>query len=285
MSLSSPEELVGFLRGYLKQANKEQARPEYADYDVQVLPVDYSDHRALCYALQGVHLVISTFSGTEQLSLINAAGHSGVRLFVPAEFEGSLSRRPSRNDPLDRGSSQALSLLRQWTQSSRMKYTVFSCGIFMERFLPYGLGSLSIGFGSGAAGVGDFLVDFNNATAEYVERDARGHSVRVCLTSVYDVARFVVAAIEIGPGNWPREFTMRGDRMSVRDLVGACSQARNSKPKMMPQDGETFVVVFSNRITQSPLATSDDRCRMFSRMQPTGPSKETTKEHFTTRDF
>lgn len=172
-------------------------------------------------------MVISTVSGNEQLNLINASGRGRVRVFVPSEFEGSLTKRPSRNDPLDRGSSEAIALLRQW--SSRMKFTVFSCGIFMERFHPYGLGSFDIGYGSGASGAGDFLVDLTNATAEYPERDSKGHSVRVCLTSVYDVVRFIIAAIDMGPSHWPREFTMCGDRLTVRDLVSACSGGGSSE--------------------------------------------------------
>ncbi|KAK5987175.1 hypothetical protein PT974_11295 [Cladobotryum mycophilum] len=204
------------------------ARPEFDPFDVQVHVVDYHDHGSLGYALQGVDLVISTISGNEQLNLIDASGRGRVRVFVPSEFEGSLNRRPSRNDPLDRGSSQALALLRQWAESSRMKYTVFSCGVFMERFHPYGLGSFDIGYGSSASGPGDFLVNLSTATAEFPDRDSKGHSVRVCLTSVYDVVRFVVAAVDIGPSRWPREFTMCGDRLAVRDLVSACSSAANT---------------------------------------------------------
>lgn len=202
-------------------------------FDVQVHVVDYTDHSSLVYALQGVDLVFSTISGSEQLSLINAAGQSRVRLFVPSEFEGSVSRRP-RDDPLDRGSAQALSLLQEWAAVSQMTYTVFSCGILMERLHPFGLASYDMGFESGQSGAGDFLVDMSQGTAEYAERDAKGHTVRVCLTSVNDLVRFVVAAVDIGPGNWPTELKMRGDRLSVRDLVATCSLIRNGEPPYRP---------------------------------------------------
>ncbi|KAF4955123.1 hypothetical protein FSARC_11924 [Fusarium sarcochroum] len=204
-------------------------RPEYAALDVQVMHVDYDDGNSLSYALHGVNLVICTFSGNEQLNLINAAAQSGVQFFVPSEFEGCIEKRPE-TDPLDTyaHSFQARNLLRRWAKSSQMKWTMFSCGIFMERFLPQGLGSLMIGYGSGVANAGSYLLDMNSYTAEYVERNARGHTVRICLTSVYDVARFVVAAIDLGPANWPREFTMRGDRLSVRDVVGQVSRTLNA---------------------------------------------------------
>jgi hypothetical protein len=110
-----------------------------------------------------------------------------------------------------------------------LKYTVFTCGVFMERFHPYGLAHFGIGYGSGISNAGDYIVNINNGSAEYAEFDSTGEPMRVCLTSVYDVARFVVAAVDLGPGNWPHEFTMRGDRMSLRALVGSCSLARDSK--------------------------------------------------------
>ncbi|KAG6035070.1 hypothetical protein E4U41_006263, partial [Claviceps citrina] len=221
------------------------ARPEFAQLDVQLHVVDYTTPESLTFALQGVDLVVSTVSGPAQLSLINAAGRARVRVFVPSEFEGSIGKRPSSSsssshshphphphphphhqEPPDRGSAQALALLRQWEAASRMRYTVFACGLFMERFHPYGLGYLNIGYGTGVAGPGGYLVDVESRTAEYAERNAKGHAVRVCLTSVYDLVRFIVAAIGLGPRTWPHEFTMRGDRMSVRDVVGTCCQVR-----------------------------------------------------------
>ncbi|KAK2593985.1 hypothetical protein QQS21_008295 [Conoideocrella luteorostrata] len=203
-------------------------RPEFGQLDVQLHVIDYSNEASLTFALQGVDLAISTISGTEQLSLINAAGRARVRVFVPSEFEGSLSKRPSQhNDPLDRGSVAAIALLKHWESTSRMRYTVFTCGIFMERFHPYGLGYLNIGYGSGVSAAGDYLLDINHNTAEYAAVNSKGHTVRVCLTSVYDVVRFIVAAIDLGPRNWPHEFTMRGDRMSVEEVVRTCSRVRN----------------------------------------------------------
>ncbi|KAK2603567.1 hypothetical protein QQS21_004247 [Conoideocrella luteorostrata] len=202
-------------------------RPEFQPLDAQLHLVDYSDEHSLTFALQGVDLVISTISGTEQVSLINAAGRARVRHFVPSEYEGPLSKRPLHDDPLDRGSAAAIVLLNHWESTSRMRYTVFTCGIFMERFHPYGLGYLNIGYGSGVSAAGDYLLDINGNTAEYGALNSKGHIVRICLTSVYDLVRFIVAAIDLGPGNWPHEFTMRGDRMSVEEVVRTCSRVRN----------------------------------------------------------
>lgn len=211
-------------------SNQKQDRSEYYEsLDVQVMQVNYDDFSSLAYALHGVNLVISIVNGNEQLNLINAAAQSGVQYFVPREFEGSIEKRPGDPDPLDptSSSSQARQLLRRWARTSPMKWTVFSCGIFMERFLPQGLGSLTIGYGANLADPGSYLLDVNNYTAEYVEKNAQGRSVRVCMTSVYDVAKFVVAAIDLGPANWPRELTMRGDRVTLRDVVGQCGRQLN----------------------------------------------------------
>ncbi|KAK7419347.1 hypothetical protein QQZ08_010880 [Neonectria magnoliae] len=232
-------------------------RPGYASLDVQVLQVNYEDLDSLTYALQGVNLVISVVKGAEQLNLINAAAASGVQLFVPCEFEGSLEKRPSRHDPLDPGSysSQARSLMR----SLSLRYTIFSCGVFMERFHPSGLGrNLNIGFSSDATEAGTYLLDLNNATAEIVEKDPGGHTVRICMTSVHDLAQFVVAALDLGPGNWPREFTMRGDRMSVRDIVGTSSRYLRSK----------LEVILHGTGTNSDLAPFQIQNRQAGDLQP-----------------
>ncbi|KAG6297276.1 hypothetical protein E4U46_008127 [Claviceps purpurea] len=227
------------------------ARPEFSALDIHVYIVDYNNHSSLAYALQGTDIVISTISGAPQLNLINAAALSRTRTFIPSEFEGSLSKRPSRHEydpPLTRSSSQAISLLQYWEDVSRMRYTVFACGIFMERFHPQGLGGylldmdmdMDIGFGSGSgSGVphpGDYLLNIKECTAEYADRNTRGRTVRVCLTSVYDLARFVGAALQLGTQNWPREFTMWGDRMPVRELVRTYGRVMNVELEHLVRD-------------------------------------------------
>jgi hypothetical protein len=199
--------------------------------DVQVAVVDFGNVADLRYALQGVDLLISTISGAEQLNLIDAAKRARVRVFVPSEFEGSISHRPA-TDPLDRGSHAALELLKQCQQSkpNPMQYTVFSCGLFMERFGPGGLQAYNLGASTGVQNSNDYLVDISQAAGEIIETGPNGRPAQVVLTSVYDVARFVAAAIELGPNTWPREFKMRGDQMTVRDLVATCSNVRGGMP-------------------------------------------------------
>jgi nucleoside-diphosphate-sugar epimerase len=203
-----------------------QPHPELEEYcpGCQVAIVDYDDVENLRYTLQGVDLVISTIVGNEQLNLIDAARRARVKIFVPSEFEGDLNHRPA-NDPLDRGSQSALELLEGWSQSKshRLRYTVFSCGVFMERFGPGGLQTYGIGAGSGIQGPDDYLVNIQEARSEIIPANSSGRPVRISMTSVYDVAQFITAAIELGLDSWPKEFRMRGDSITVQELVETCS--------------------------------------------------------------
>ncbi|KAI0101747.1 isoflavone reductase [Nemania sp. FL0031] len=204
--------------------------PEFeANYDCQVAVVDYNNMDTLQFFLEGVDLVISTISGVEQLNLIDAARRARVRTFVPSEFEGSIGQRPlPANDPFDNGSSAALERLRHWAsqRASPMKYTVFSCGVFYERFAPGGLGSYSMGASFRLQNQGDYLIDVGIGEAELPESNAQGRPIQITLTSAYDVARFVAAAIELGIDTWPREFKMRGARITPQRIQHFCSEVR-----------------------------------------------------------
>ncbi|KAI0179147.1 NAD(P)-binding protein [Hypoxylon sp. FL1284] len=205
--------------------------PEFEEhYDCQVAVVDYTNLETLQFALQGVDLVISTISGAEQLNLIDAARRARVRCFVPSEFEGALNHRPpTGTDPFDNDSSAALAQLRDWSSSSRnhpMKYTVFSCGIFYERFAPNGLQAYDMGITCRIRNQGDYLVDVGQGTAEIPQTNPQGRPVQVVMTSAVDVARFVAAAVELGIDTWPREFKMRGARMTTQRLQEICSDVR-----------------------------------------------------------
>lgn len=218
----------------MRADEKNQQHPEFEELGVQVAIVDYANVPELRYTLRGIDLVISTIPGQSQLNLIDAARHARVRTFVPSEFEGAVGHRPTSDDALDRGSGDALRLLGEWSQPSSnshaLRYTVFSCGVFYERFQPGGLGTmLNIGAGSNIHSPGSYLLNVDTAGAEIVNLNAQGRPVVVSMTSLCDVARFVAAAIEIGPDRWPRELRMRGDQLSVMNIVGACSTASRSE--------------------------------------------------------
>lgn len=232
--------------------------------------MDYTDPASLEYALHGVDLVISTVSGPEQINLITAAGKGTVRHFVPAEFEGKLSARgrSSSVDPLrpNSMSPQALELLKRIEGRGRMKYTVFTCGILMETFHPSGLGHFNMGAGMGVANPGDYILNINTATATYTHRDASNHRVYISLTSAYDLARFIVAALALRPSHWPTEFTLRGDRLSIEELVNTCSHLQNGKctpyPSPPPLLSQIYPQLFRDFMLNAACAVtfSHNRC-------------------------
>ncbi|KAH8699251.1 hypothetical protein BGW36DRAFT_449438 [Talaromyces proteolyticus] len=181
----------------------------------QVLPVDYGNLNDVRYKLVGVDTVISTVSGQAQHSLIDAAAQVHVRRFVPSEFEGPLYQRPSTSDPLDRGQKHALSLLVEKQELYGMQFAVFSCGIFYERFYPEGMASLQLGAGTHISGEGDYIVNLRQRTA--IIPFSHSNEVYVRMTSAEDVARYVVAALDLP--DWPREFFLPAERMKVGDIV------------------------------------------------------------------
>lgn len=183
-----------------------------------MIQVSYTNASELRYQLTGVDVVISTISGQAQLALIDAAVQVHVRRFIPSEFEGPLAGRPpeSEVDVLDRGKRRALAALEK-NKALGMEYSVFSCGVFYERFSPGGMASVQLGQGTNINGEGDFLLDIHRRRAHMIYTGNSQQGVYMCMTSAQDVARFLVAALEFPV--WPTEFRMRGDRLSVGDIV------------------------------------------------------------------
>jgi NmrA-like family len=192
-----------------------QPNPAMAARGWQVLQVSYDSVSDLQFKLAGVDTVISTISGSAQLALIDAAAAAHVRRFVPSEFEGSPTARPV-NDIFDCGRRAALSRLQHY-ESQGMKFTVFSCGLFYERFGPGGMRAYQIGLRSAIGGEGEYIMDIRNCKAMIPYFNSAGQPVYVCMMSARDVARFVVAALDLS--YWPRELRMKGERMAVSDVV------------------------------------------------------------------
>lgn len=111
----------------------------------------------------------------------------------------------------------------------------------MERFAPSGLQAWGMGTQLGLMGsmqpMSDYLVNIEQGTADVVERDFQGRTAYIAMTSMYDVARFVAAAIELtGTGalgmpleRWPREWRVRGDCMAAGELVRTCELVRGGE--------------------------------------------------------
>jgi hypothetical protein len=169
----------------------------------------------------GVDSIISTVTGNAQLRLIEAAVACRVRRFAPAEFEGQPGLRAA-NDPLDRSRTAALAMLQHY--SGYIQYTVFVCGILYERFAVGGMRSMNIGVNTGYGNEGDYILDARNMTAIVPGYDAANNLSFLCMTSAYDVGRFVVRSLDLTA--WPPELSMCGERMSVSTLINTVQACR-----------------------------------------------------------
>ena len=199
-----------------------QPHPELTAKGWQVVVVDYNNASDLRFKVRGVDVVISTINGTPQMRLIDAAAAERVRRFIPSEFEGSPFSRPP-NTFLDNGRRAALARLQE-CEAQGLRSTVFTCGIFYERFAPGGMAAFQIGVRNAIGGEGQYVLDMRQGRAMIPPSNGTGRPVHVCLTSARDVARFVVAALSLP--SWPREFRMRGERMTIAELVSIGEQLR-----------------------------------------------------------
>ncbi|TGO67158.1 hypothetical protein BOTNAR_0047g00260 [Botryotinia narcissicola] len=197
-----------------------QGQPDLETHGYQVAVVNYDDQDNLRFNLRGIDIVISTVSGNPQINLIDAAAHSRVQRFIPAEYKDKLGGRPT-NDPSDRGRAASIERLRHWAHHPRqqMQYTVFGCGVFYERFAPGGLASMGISTSTALGYQGSYLMNMETNTAEIVEYNTMGQAISVSMTSVGDVARFIAAALYLDQRIWPIEFRMQGDRKTVSEIV------------------------------------------------------------------
>jgi hypothetical protein len=169
----------------------------------------------LRFKLAGVDTVVSTISGSAQLTLIDCAAAARVRRFVPSEFGGPPALRPA-DDPLDNQRRAAIVRLSQ-REASGMRFCVFTCGILYERFAPGGMAASQIGVNSNIGQEGAYLMNFRQRTAQLPYNSAAGNVPQVSMISARDLTEAVVKSLSLS--SWPREFRVRGERMSVRELV------------------------------------------------------------------
>ena len=172
--------------------------------------VSYTDETGLIYTLSGVDLVISFVSGNDQLLLIDASLKAGVARFVPAEFGISPETR-GQYSALDRGQKLAQIRLRDHVAEG-MEYTIILCGVLYERLGPGGLANFNLGHVQGPNGEGDFLLDMRSMAAQ-IPHNRTGGPAMLCLSSAQDVARAIVAALDVP--NWPHVFRFQGERMNA----------------------------------------------------------------------
>ena len=227
---------------HLPALTSPQAKPDLTSLGYQVSVVDYSSFETLVFALRGIDTIISTVTGNNQIELIKAAISARVRRFAPAEFEGLPQLRPTTG-PLDRGRAQARNWLSHYSQN--IQSTTFVCGVLYERFLPGGLRQFGIAVNSPIGLEGSYIMNCTNMYAEAPAYDSNNApNVTICMTAARDVGRFVTLAIDMN--EWPEELRMRGERVTVKNLV---ELAQYLKGKMLFRDPCPVPALNSNRTT------------------------------------
>lgn len=184
------------------------------------------------YTLRGLDLVISTIGEEAQLSLVQAAALAGVRHFIPSAFSG-----PDQSQSEATGCEDwitLLELLKHHQINSSMGFTIFTPGVFYERFAPGGLNetmqiSTVINRHRAIGEEGNFLIDMRSGKA-LIPVASSTEELSVCLTSVPDVARYVVAVIQTfgDTTTWPMEFRFCTERLTMSELQLICQRVRGT---------------------------------------------------------
>ncbi len=105
-----------------------------------------------------------------------------------------------------------------------MRFCVFTCGIFYERFQPGGMATSQLGVNSSIGQEGDYIMNYRRRVAQLPYNTNTGHSASVSMIGARDLAQAVVGALSLS--SWPREYRVRGERLSVRDLVAVAEQVQ-----------------------------------------------------------
>lgn len=175
-------------------------------------------------------MVISTIKGPEQLALIKCAALANVQLFIPSAFSGPTQSTPSSLDTSEW--QTVLDTLKFCRSKTGMNFTIFTCGIFYERFAPGGLNAVQISTSNNRhAAVGEecnFLVDMRAAKATLPVPGS--HEASICMTSARDVAKYIVASLRAfeNLAAWPAEFKFCIEKLKMSELLAICSRVRRT---------------------------------------------------------
>ncbi|KAF2148478.1 NAD-P-binding protein [Myriangium duriaei CBS 260.36] len=203
---------------------------ELTNRGVDVRPVDYHSHDSLVKGLEGVHTVLS-FVGAGalndferiQTNILDAAKEVGAKRFAPSE----LAAVSDEGIDLYAGKSAFWEVVRK----SGLEYTKFCPGIFMNLFgtgttKPPTPGSeLATGEEEALGGLRpwNFIINMTAGTADM----AGDGSAKMCLTETSDIARFIIAALDLK--TWPEISGMRGDVKSLQELVNIAEKVQGRR--------------------------------------------------------
>ncbi|CAG9984308.1 unnamed protein product [Clonostachys byssicola] len=182
------------------------------------LVADYSDEDALKLMLESksIQTVISALSvdvreaSDAQVRLIRAAAATNcVRRFAPSEFNVDYDLP---NTVLPYPSKEFHVNARRAVEQTRLEYTYFMCGMFMDYYgMPRVESVLKPTYS---------IIDLHHNMA-YIPGD--GQAI-MATTLATDVARYVAAAVDLP--TWPKSLAIAGSQLSTADLVKLAEQVK-----------------------------------------------------------
>lgn len=191
--------------------------PELQAQGVDVVKVDYTDHKSLVSELQGVHTVIVCLVGTDevamksQLNLLDACLEAKVKRFAPSEWAGN-----SEANTVIQLYREIKIPVRNKIKASGIEYTVFMPGLFMDYFASPQRASSSLP----PIVIG---VDVNKCEANIVGTGDEP----LCITRADDVGKFVAAALDLD--KWDEKMGMVGSRTTWNQIIKMGEQVRGKK--------------------------------------------------------
>ncbi|PWY79691.1 NAD(P)-binding protein [Aspergillus heteromorphus CBS 117.55] len=194
----------------------EETRPE-----IHWTKIDYADKPQLVQALHGVHTVLSFIvvaqdrGNASQRTLIDACVDAGVKRFAPSEWAGA----NTDGLPWYAGKTAIHRYLQELNREKEvLEYCCFRPGMLMN-YLAYPLPTTQ------HVEIWGIHVDMQNKRAILLA-DARNPGY-LGLTTVEDVANVVVRAVEY-PGKWPEVGGMRGQEISMGELIALGEEIRGA---------------------------------------------------------
>lgn len=204
-------------------------KPVEEDLGVPFLVIDYGNIDALKRTLEEnqIHTVISALGyhgdslSKAQLNLLRAsAASSATKRFVPSAYAVPYPKETCAELPTLHDYFGAIDELRK----TDLQWTVFLNGIFLDYFgWPHLRSHLK---------PNTFAIDIANKAAA-IPGDG---TVPVTFTYTFDVARFVVAALDLD--EWPEESRMAGDVMTWNEFLKLAEEARGAKFSVAYDDVE-----------------------------------------------
>lgn len=193
--------------------------PTLSAMGVTVKPVDYSSHKSLTKALEGVHTVIVTLASFDdsfwktQVNLLNAAKQVGVKRFAPSEFA-----HPT-HDGIDLYAPKKI--VWEAVQKSGLEYTQFSCGLFMNGLATATPKEETVAL----AGLRpwNFVANTKSGTAD-LPGDG---SAKLAITEINDICRYVVASVDLD--HWDEFSGIASELLSFNEIIAILEDVTKRK--------------------------------------------------------